>query len=210
MFRNAQELSRKDIVDHVFLAAHVAELPEWNNSGHLDRIRRSTYILASGAGLNHSEAELVSIACLLHDIGKITLPEQLLKRTANLEPAEYKLAEQHTYAGGRILSGLGSPILQAAAKIALTHHERWDGSGYPEGLKGDETPLSGRVMAIADIFDALTTRRSYKAKIAPEAALDLLKASSGTLFDPLLVSVLAERFEELRAIVRLDDTSAGG
>jgi putative two-component system response regulator len=146
---------------------------------------------------------------MLHDIGKIALPASLLQKTTDLEPAEYKLAEQHTVEGARFLSGSGSPILQAAEVIARTHHERWDGSGYPEGLRGAAMPLSGRIVALADVFDALTTRRSYKTAIKPEAAIELINSSSGTLFDPTLVSILVEKFEDFKSVLRMTDETAG-
>lgn len=202
MFKNFADLNDQDVLDHLILTAYIAEYAEWDNHSHLERIRRYTYILASGTDVGHNEASLISMASILHDIGKITIPVSILKKTANLEPSEYKIAEQHTVESARLLSGSGSPILQTAKVIARTHHERWDGSGYPEGLKGDETPLSGRIMALADVFDALTTKRPYKTPMQPDAAFDLIKGSSGSLLDPQLVSIFVERFEDFHAVLR--------
>ncbi|MDD2921627.1 MAG: HD domain-containing protein [Anaerolineales bacterium] len=203
MFKNFMELNQQDVLDHLMLTAYIAEFPEWDNRAHLERIRRYVYILASGTDVGHSEASLISIASILHDIGKITIPINILKKTANLEPAEYKIAEQHTLEGVRLLSGSGSPILQTGKVMARTHHERWDGSGYPEGLKGEAIPLNGRIMALADVFDALTTKRPYKTQLQPDAALNLIKESSGSLFDPKLISIFIDRFEDFKSILQM-------
>lgn len=203
MFKNFLELNQQDVLDQLMLTAYIAEYAEWNNHAHLERIRRYTYILASGTDVGHSEANLISIASILHDIGKITIPVTILKKTANLEPAEYEITEKHTLEGARLLSGSGSPILQTGEIIARTHHERWDGSGYPEGLRGDAIPLSGQIMALADVFDALTTKRPYKTQVQPEAAFNLIKKSSGSLFDSKLVSIFINRYEDFNAILQM-------
>jgi response regulator RpfG family c-di-GMP phosphodiesterase len=211
MRRTLTDVRQQDMLDHVRLTAYMAELAEWDNRAHVERIRRYTYILAREMGLQHGEAELIAIASMLHDVGKITLPPHLLKKTSRLEPSEYKIAERHTVEGGHLLSGSGSAVLQAAEIIARTHHERWDGSGYPEGLRGDATPVSGRIVGLADVFDALTTKRSYKTAIPPEAAADLVRSASGTLFDPDLVSMLVRKFEEFSAVLDMvEDAVRGG
>lgn len=204
MFKSFLDVSQQDVVDHLMLGAYLSEFAEWDNRKHLERTRRYTYILATGTGLGHNEANLISIASMLHDIGKVTIPISILKNTANLEHDEYVITEQHTLEGARLLNGSGSAILQAAKVIALTHHERWNGSGYPKGLKGEEIPLSGRIMALADIFDALTTMRPYKTPMEPDTAFDLIKETSGSLVDPKLVSVFMDRFEEFKAVLRKD------
>lgn len=202
VFGNRDDVTQKSLLEHVALTAYVAELAEWDNRAHTERIRRYASALAIGCGIDRSDAELLSLACMLHDIGKSTLPAAILQKTARLKPDEYKVAERHAEEGARMLEGSGSPILQAAEIIALTHHERWDGSGYPRGRKGEEIPLSGRIMALADVFDALTTKRSYKAVVEPEAALDLIQGWSQELFDPNLVAVFTEHFREFNAILR--------
>jgi len=209
MFRSFPAPSQQELHEHVMLTAYVAEFAEWDNRAHLERIRRYSSILARESELEQDEAGLISSASVLHDIGKIALPATLLKKTANLTPDEYRIAEKHTVEGGRLLSGSSSPLLQAAGIISRTHHERWDGSGYPEGLRGNAIPLSGRIMALADVFDALTTKRPYKAAIQPEAAFELIKSSSGTLFDPALVSIFVEKLEDFRNVLRITDKSGG-
>jgi putative two-component system response regulator len=205
VFKSFLELNQQDELDHLMLTAQIAEIAEWDNRSHLERIRRYTYILASGANIDHKEANLISFSSILHDIGKITIPVSILHKTANLDPDEYKTTEKHTLEGFRLLSGSGSPILQTGAIIARTHHERWDGSGYPEGLKREAIPLSGRIVALADVFDALSTKRPYKREIQPTEALNLIKQSAGSLFDPKLVSIFAEKFEEIHAVLRMQN-----
>ena len=202
MFKNFLALNQQDVLDHLMLTAYISEYAEWDNHTHLERIRRYAYILVSGTDIGRDEANLISLASILHDVGKITVPVSILKKTAHLEPAEYKVTERHTVDGANLLNGSASPILQAGAVIARTHHERWDGSGYPEGLKGDAIPLSGRIMALADVFDALTTKRPYKTQMQSEAAFQLIKESSGSLFDPRLVAIFVERFEDFNTVLR--------
>lgn len=205
MFKSFLELNLQDELDHLMLAAQISEIAEWDNRSHLERIRRYAYLLASGANVDHNEANLISFSSILHDIGKITIPATILHKTANLDPGEYKITEQHAIEGFRLLSRSGSPILQTAAIIARTHHERWDGSGYPEGLNREAIPLSGRIVALADVFDALSTKRPYKREVQPAEALNLIKQSAGSLFDPKLVSVFVEKFDDIIAVMRMQN-----
>jgi len=200
MFKNIFDLDQQDLQDHIILTAYIAEIKEWDNRSHLERIRRYTALLANGLNLSNNDVRLFSIAAQLHDIGKITIPDSILKKTENLEPFEYEIAERHTLEGAKLLRGSNSVILQTAEIIALTHHERWDGSGYPRGLSGEEIPLSGRICALADVFDALTTPRPYKSEINPYKAMELIEDSSEELFDPTLVNVFKERFDDVLSI----------
>ncbi len=200
MFRNILDTNLQDIQDHILLAAHIAEIKEWDNRAHLERMRRYVYLLSNGLGLSQGEARLFSIASQLHDIGKITIPDAILKKTDNLEPHEWKITEIHTIEGARLLRGSASVFLQTGEMIALTHHERWDGSGYPNGLSGEEIPISGRITALVDVFDALTTRRPYKKKVSTEEAYRLIIESSGELFDPEIVKVFKSNWEEILTI----------
>lgn len=197
MFKSFFEFNQQDLQDHIILTAYIAEIKEWDNRTHLERVRRYTYLLASEYGLDPNEARLFSIAAQLHDIGKINIPDSILEKTNNLEPHEWEIAERHTIEGARLLQGSNSIILQTAEIIALTHHERWDGSGYPRGLVGEAIPLSGRICALADVFDALTTRRPYKKEIKPIEALNLIKESTDTLFDPKLVNLFEDHFDDI-------------
>jgi putative two-component system response regulator len=202
MFKNIFEFDEQDLQDHIILTAYIAEIKEWDNRTHLERIRRYTALLASGLNLPTNEVRLFSISAQLHDIGKISIPDSILKKTENLEPEEYEIAERHTVEGAKLLRGSNSVILQTAEIIALTHHERWDGSGYPRGLAGEEIPLSGRICALADVFDALTTPRPYKSEINPFKAMELIKDSRDQLFDPTLVNIFEEKFDDVLSIKR--------
>lgn len=202
MFKNIFEFNQQDLQDHIVLTAYIAEIKEWDNRAHLERIRRYTALLATGMNLPENEVRLFSIAAQLHDIGKIYIPDSILKKTDNLDDREWEISERHTLEGAKLLrSATSSVVLKTAEIIALTHHERWDGSGYPRGLRGEQIPLSGRICALADVFDALTTPRPYKKEIPPLDALQLIKDASGSLFDPQLVNVFESRFDDVITIM---------
>lgn len=200
MFKNRTDQKYLEVSESLIRLAYVAEMKEWDNRQHLERIRSYSMVLASAVGLSHDEALIVSIASQVHDVGKINTPVELLQRTGNYQPDEWEIMERHTQDGARLLESASSIILQTGSIIALTHHERWDGSGYPRQLKGEEIPVSGRICAIADVFDALTTKRAYKELISDEQALQLIKESSGVMFDPQLVKVFEAKFVEIRKI----------
>ncbi len=187
--------SHKELLDAVWRLAYVAEYREGNNLNHLERIKDYVQILGRGIGLTQNEVQLISTACQLHDIGKVGLPEPLLLQQGQYSDAELQTIKRHTTIGAEILGNSSSPLLQAAETIALNHHERWDGSGYPNGLVADKIPLSARMCAIADVYDALTTPRPYKKEISPEDAFRLIIGASGTLFDPELVQVFQDEFQ---------------
>lgn len=198
------DIFREDLLDVIRRFAHVAEYRKANNLSHLDRIREYCLVLATGLEFSPQEARIISYASQLHDVGEIDLPEQLLTRNGKLTPYEWELIKRHPVVGAEILKGSPSPILQVGARIALTHHERWDGSGYPQGLIGEEIPVAGRICAVADVFDALTTRRAYKDELPVEQALHLIQEASGQFFDPQVVKVLTEHFEEILEIRQMN------
>jgi putative two-component system response regulator len=200
MAKNTFEFSNQETQDQIILAAYLAELQEWDNRSHLERIRRFVSLIATSLGIPEAETRIISIASQLHDVGKILIPEHILKKSGNLEPYEWSITERHTIDGANLLKGSNSVYFQAGELIALSHHERWDGSGYPNKLKGTEIPVSGRICAIADVFDALTTKRSYKDEVHPREALELIKDSSGTLFDPEIVQAFTANFNEFVAV----------
>jgi putative two-component system response regulator len=158
------------------------------------------FLVSSALGFDAEEANTMSVACILHDVGKINTPRELLITKNELNQADWKLIEEHTVQGAVILESKSSLILQTGATIALSHHERWDGSGYPRKLKGRDIPMGGRICAVIDVFDALTTRRSYKGIIPEQEALQLLKENSGKLFDPEVISAFEKEFVEIKRI----------
>ncbi len=197
MFNNPLERKYQEINETIFRLAYLAEVKEWDNRKHLDRIRNYSLTLASFLSLTKEEALIFSIASQLHDIGKALIPDELLRRSGNYSPEEWKVIEKHTLQGAQILESSLSPLLQTGSVIALTHHERWDGSGYPSHLQKEEIPLSGRIFAVVDVFDALTSKRSYKNLTSDQDALKMIKDSSGILFDPQVVKVFDSHYNDL-------------
>jgi HD-GYP domain-containing protein (c-di-GMP phosphodiesterase class II) len=156
---------------------------------HIERISRLCQQLARAIGLSEDEAELIGHASTMHDVGKIGIPDSVLLKPSRLDPDEWALMQSHTTIGAAILAGSSSPLLQMAESIALTHHERWDGTGYPAGLRGDAIPLAARICAVCDVFDALLSKRRYKPSWMMEEAIAELVAQRGRHFDPVLVDV---------------------
>jgi putative two-component system response regulator len=189
--------SHKELLDAVWRMAYIAEYREGGNTEHLERIKGYIQVLGRGIGLTQNEVQIISTACQLHDIGKVGLPEGLLLQQGQYSDAELNKIKRHTTIGAEILSNSTSALLQAGETIALNHHERWDGSGYPNGISGEQIPLSARLCAIADVFDALTTSRPYKKEISVEDALRLIVGASESLFDPQIVQVFQDEFQNI-------------
>jgi len=182
------EQARLEILDRLTLAA---EYRDDDTQEHAWRIGRTCTLLAIAMGLSEPEVELIGRASPLHDIGKIGIPDAILLKPARLSDLEFETIKAHTTIGGQILSGSSSPLLRLAERIALTHHERWDGGGYPRGLSAIETPLAGRIVAVADVFDALTQERPYKGAWPVERAVGEILAQAGRQFDPGVVDAFA-------------------
>src|SRR5947209_4697300 len=145
--------------------------------------------LALAAGLGRAQARLIKQARALHDIGKVAIPDDVLLKPGKFSARDREIMSEHAARGAELLSESTSPLVQMAEAIALTHHERWDGGGYPAGLAGEEIPLAGRICAICDVFDALVSRRRYKARWSLEAALAEISDESGAHFDPRLTEL---------------------
>jgi putative two-component system response regulator len=205
MFNKNVNNLNKGFLETIRLLAKMAEIKEWDNTNHLERIRVYCSILASGLGYSQQEVEIISYASILHDVGKIGLSDSILQKKKMYSSFELEEIEKHTKLGAGLLQGSTSPILQMGAQIALTHHERWDGSGYPNGLVKGEVPTPGKICAVADVFDALTTRRPYKKEISNSEALQLLHDNSGKLFDPAIIGVFEKHFKE---IIKVKETYA--
>ncbi len=166
---------------------------------HIERIASLSRKLAVAAGMGPEEAELVRRASAMHDVGKIAIPDSILQKPGPLSPEERAIMERHASIGGDMLAGSRSDLVRLGEVIARTHHERWDGTGYPAGLSGEQIPLAGRICAICDVFDALVSARPYKPPWTVGEALDELRAQSGRHFDPRLVELFIDLAPELGA-----------
>jgi CHASE2 domain-containing sensor protein len=166
-----------------------AEHRDDETGAHLRRMGKLCGRLARAAGLGDATADEIEQASLLHDVGKIGIPDDILHKPGRLTGDERALMQTHTTIGAELLAGSSSPLLQTAEAIARTHHERWDGTGYPDGLEGEEIPLAGRIAAICDVFDALLTERPYKRAWTLEETLDYIDAERGRHFDPELAAI---------------------
>jgi len=179
-----------------------AEYRDNETGNHILRMSHISALLAKSIGWNEADCELMLHASPMHDIGKIGIPDHILLKPGKFEPEEWEIMKTHAVIGANILEGDDSELMKCAGEIALTHHEKWDGSGYPYGLSGEAIPLVGRIAALADVFDALTSVRPYKEAWTVEAAVDLIKENRGTHFDPDLVTVF---FEQLPGILKIRD-----
>jgi putative two-component system response regulator len=170
--------------------ALACEFRDDDTNQHAQRVGRTAALLASEMGLPVDEVELIRHAAPLHDIGKIGIADSILLKPGRLRPDELAVMQTHTLIGSQILAGSRSRLLQMGEIIARTHHERWDGRGYPVGLAGADIPLAGRLTAVADVFDALNFSRPYKEAWPLDAALAEMELSAGRQLDPELVRIL--------------------
>ena len=189
--------SRLEIVQRLGLAAEYKD----NETGlHVIRMSHFARILGLAAGMTEAEADDLLHAAPMHDVGKIGIPDRVLLKPGPLDPDEWKIMQGHSLIGAEIIGQHEQGVLALARNIALTHHEKWDGTGYPNGLAGDAIPLEGRICAIADVFDALTSIRPYKKAWTEEESLDFLVKQKGRHFDPVLVDLFLAQMPAIRAI----------
>jgi putative two-component system response regulator len=188
------QLTREEIIRRL---SRAVEYRDEETGGHTERMSRYCAVLARRAGL---DAESLRVASPMHDVGKVAVPDDILLKPGRLTPDERREMERHTVIGHEILTGSGSALLELAATIAWSHHEKFDGSGYPRGLAGNSIPLEGRVAAIADVFDALTSDRTYRAAFKVEDALQMMKEERGRHFDPELLDLFFDAIEDVVAI----------
>jgi len=204
MLKTTPTTINKETLDLVRRMALMAQFREPGVENHLERVRGYCYAIAHGLGLSTPEMELIAYASQLHDIGYVGVPDAVLAKSGQLTAYEWELVKRHPAIGAEMLSDSPSPLLQAGELIALTHHERWDGSGYPRALRGEGIPLGGRICAVADVFDALTTKRPYKDEIPVQEALQLILDESGQLFDPRVVKAFRDGFDEILRVRQLN------
>jgi two-component system response regulator RpfG len=182
--------------------ARAGEFRDEETGFHLIRMSRYSRLIASAIGLERDEAETVELAAPLHDIGKIGIPDHILLKPQRLDDAEWKVMRRHPVIGHEILKGSASKYVRMGALIALGHHERYDGMGYPSGLDGDHIPLCARIVAVADVYDALTSVRPYKKAWKSADALEYLRAQRGKHFDPRLVDAFIGVSESVLEVQR--------
>jgi len=189
--------SQKEVIKRLGMAAEYRD----NETGfHILRMSKVCKKIALNLGLGKERAELIQLASQMHDIGKIGIPDGILLKPEKLNGDEWRIMKTHTTIGEKILRGSDSELLEFARKIALTHHERWDGSGYPDGLKGEDIPIEGRIASISDVFDALLSVRPYKKAWTVDETLAEISQSSGKQFDPELVDILNNIVHDILAI----------
>ena len=189
--------ARLDVIQRLAIAA---ELRDAGTGRHIYRMSRYCQLLAMAVGFTKEQADLILTASPLHDIGKIAIPDFILLKPSGLDPNEFEIIKTHTTLGAKMLTGSNSVFLKMAETIALTHHEKWDGKGYPRGIRGEDIPLVGRICALADVFDALSSARPYKEAWTLEKTIEEIRQLKGTHFDPKIVEAFEDLFKEFKAV----------
>ena len=187
------------------MIAAIAEMTE-NKSGvtgrHVRRVSEYTRVLARALGLPAERVERIRLASMMHDVGKLLIPSEILEKPARLTDEEYATIRLHTTYGGQLLENVGGDVMELSRTIALDHHERFDGRGYARGLAGTDISLEGRIVAVADVYDALTSRRSYKEAWDERDAYDEIVRNAGTQFDPAVVEAFRTHYDEISEVRR--------
>lgn len=196
---------QESYLDTIHRLVLAAEFKDENTSEHLIRISKYCELLAQKMGLPKERVEKITYAAPMHDIGKIGIPDSILNKPGKLTEEEFEVIKTHTTIGANILNNSKSEILQTAKKIAVSHHEKWNGEGYPYGLKGQNIPVEGRIVAIADVFDALTTERPYKKAFSIEITCNIIREKRGEHFDPEITDIFFENLDELLEIKKFVD-----
>jgi putative two-component system response regulator len=187
-------------LDTIFRLSKAAEYKDEDTSSHIKRVSNFAAAVGRKLGLPGDFVENLRYAAPMHDIGKIGIPDKILLKPGKLNPEEWKIMKQHTIFGGKILEGADNGFLKMGEIIALSHHEKWDGSGYPKALKNDKIPLAGRIVAVVDVFDALTSKRPYKEAFSLKKSFDIIKEGRGNHFDPEIVDAFIEISGEIISI----------
>ncbi|MGR6429841.1 HD domain-containing phosphohydrolase [Rhizobium sp. PAMB 3174] len=175
---------------------------------HVARVAAVASLIGEELGLDAKLVRTIYLACPLHDVGKIGIPDAILLKPGSLSAEEFDKMRQHSALGAEILSESSSPVVQMAARIADSHHEKWDGSGYPKGLRQDEIPIEGRVVAVADVFDALCSERPYKKPWPVDKAFQEIVRSSGSHFDPACVAAFCRQWQKISQLYKEPDQSS--
>jgi HD-GYP domain-containing protein (c-di-GMP phosphodiesterase class II) len=197
--------SKIELLDRL---VRVAQLRDGDTAAHILRMAKMCKFVALSYGFDEDEAENLFLAARLHDIGKIGIPDSILHKPGALTPEERKVMQEHVAIGIRILCGGNSRLLRVAERVALTHHEKWDGSGYPFGLAGEEIPIEGRIAALCDVLDALASKRPYKQAWSMADTVDEIRAQSGKHFDPTVVEAFLNCLPQINSLVESTQSEA--
>ncbi len=184
----------------IFRLSVAAEFKDEDTAAHIHRMAHYAGLIAQAVGLEHERIEMLLYAAPMHDVGKIGVHESILQKPGKLTPQEFEAMKAHTWIGSRIFEGSDVPVLQMSATIALTHHERFDGTGYPQGLRGDKIPIEGQIAGLADVFDALSSKRCYKPAFPVERCLQIIEEERNRQFHPDLADALLSRMDEVLTI----------
>lgn len=187
-------------LDTIFRLGVAAEYRDKETANHIKRMSHYCALIAEGLGWSSEDVKMILWSSLMHDVGKLGIPDKVLQKPGRLTPEERHIMEYHTIIGGNILKGSKAEALQQSRVVALTHHERFDGNGYPRRLKGEEIPIEGRITLLADVFDALSSKRVYKEALPENEVLGILEEGRGAFFDPKILDVFLDRLDEVRAI----------
>lgn len=198
--KRAFEKIKKASLDTIYRLTSAAEYKDEDTGAHIQRMSRYAAAVASRMGLNAKVVESILYSAPMHDVGKIGIPDRILLKPGKLDSEEWEIMKRHTTIGGRILAGSEAGFIKLGEVIALTHHEKWDGSGYPSGKKETAIPLAGRITAIADVFDALASRRPYKEAFPLEKSFNIIREGRGSHFDPDVVDAFFAIEDEILSI----------
>ncbi len=196
----AQRQTHEAYLETIHRLAVAAEYKDTNTAAHINRVSYYCSMLGNAMNLSPGDSEALKHASPMHDVGKIGIPEEILFKPGKLDAEEWGIMQQHTIMGARILGDSRSELLKAGEVIAISHHEQWNGNGYPNGLKGEDIPIMGRICAVADVFDAVTTKRPYKKAMPNEAACEIVKNKRGSHFDPQVVDLFLDNLEKVYEI----------
>ncbi len=198
LMQEATEQLRETEMEALICLGKAGEYRDSDTGDHVLRVGYASYVLARAAGFSETDARNLMYASPLHDLGKIGIRDDVLLKPGKLTDAEIEEMKRHTQIGAEILKNSKSPVMQMARKVALSHHEKWDGSGYPAGLAGKNIPIEGRIVAICDVFDALISSRPYKHRWTDTEAITHLRQNAGTHFDPTLVALFINEIPKIK------------
>lgn len=177
-----------------------AEYKDHDTAGHIERIGRYSEVVGTEMHLRPGIVDLLLHATPMHDVGKLGIPDSILLKPGPLDETERAIMNTHTTIGGQILAGSESPVIQMGERVALTHHEKWNGTGYPNGLSGEDIPIEARICSVVDFYDALTMDRPYRKAMDPDVVVDMILDESGTSFDPSVVDIFIRVRPQIEAI----------